>query len=1056
MEHPYVSISKKMLKAAGLMGLMLCMTFVLPNSLYAQGFDLSGQVVDAETQEPIPGANIVEVGTQTGAVTDVDGEFTLTVSGPNVQVRVSFIGYQPQTIDLDGRDEITIALAMQVGELDGLVVTAFGVEREQRSLGYSVTRIDAEPLAATRSTNIADNLSGQVAGLQVTAPNTGPGGSSRLVIRGVTSLTGNNEPLIVVDGVPIDNRNIGQAGEWGGFDGGEGISSLNPDDIEDMTVLKGPSATALYGSRAQNGAILVTTKSGRGMDGYTVDIRTNVTFENILVPYDEFQTEYGQGTRGSIPQTQGEALSTGLSSWGARITGGQTGVQFDGETRPYEVFSNNMENFYSTGVNMTNNIAVSGGSDDSSFRLSLTRLNSEGIIPATTLDRDNINFIGQRTFGDLVVEAKANYVIEQTGFRPQLSDNPSNPALSLTYMPVTLDVRLLDNHKTPQGEHIPFTNSNFRPNPYWGYRENGNEDDRRRLIGFVRASYNLTDWLSVQGRAGTDFYTLRRTTWDSQQTPWVNNGQMTEEEYRVREDNFDLLLQADRRLTEDINMDATLGAARVYESFENLNQFGAQFVIPDLITIGNTSQDTRNLGYGFNEKQVNSLFGSVNFDYRDLVFLEMTARNDWSSTLPSDNNSYFYQSVNVGFSFAEAFDLTNNVFSYGQLRASWAQVGGDTDPYQLNLNYAISGSHPGKGGGTVSHGQITNNTIPLATLRPTETEAIEAGVDLRFFEGRIGLDITAYQQNTTDQILGTTVSNTSGYGDRLINAGEIQNKGIEVLLTGRPIVTTNFQWNTSLNYARNRNEVVALDEGLESLRLGQSRSLITFVDARVGEPYGQIVGAAYQRNDAGEIIFNADGLPLTESNQVLGNFTPDWTAGFSNSFSYRNFSVNSLIDIRWGGEIYSLTNAQAYAAGTHANTVIGRENQEFDDDGNLVAGGVVGQGVTEDGQPNTTAVDPQVYYGNVAANVSEEFVYDASYIKLRSLSLGYSIPQDIVQRVGLSRATVSVVGRNLWLIHKNTPNIDPESAINTGNAQGLEHASLPSTRTIGFDISLQF
>lgn len=1056
MENPYKFLLKMGLKVFWFFGLVMCLIIALPQNASAQSFDISGIVVDDATDEPVPGANIVEVGTQTGTVTNSAGEFSLTVSGSDVQIRVSFIGYEPQILDVDGRSEITVRLQQAVGELDGLVVTAFGVERRQRSLGYSVTRIDAEPLASTRSTNIADNLSGQVAGLQVTSPSTGPGGSARLVIRGVTSLTGDNEPLVVVDGVPIDNRNIGQAGEWGGFDGGEGISSLNPDDIEELTVLKGPSATALYGSRAQNGAILVTTKSGRGMDGYTVNVRSNVTFENILVPYDEFQSEFGQGTRGNIPQTQGEALSTGLSSWGPRITGNQSGVQFDGETRSYEAFSDNMQNFYDTGVNVTNNIAVAGGSENSSFRLSLTRLNSEGIIPATTLDRDNVNFIGQRRFGDLTVQAKANYVIEQTGFRPQLSDNPSNPALSLTYMPVTLDVRLLDRHKDDQGNHIPFTNSNFRPNPYWGFRENGNADDRRRIIGFVRASYNFTDWLSLQGRAGTDFYTLRRTTWDAQNTPWVQGGQMTENEFRVREDNFDLLLQGEQSLTRDINMNATLGAARVYETFENLSQFGQRFVVPELITIGNTSQDTRNLGYGFNEKQVNSVFGSVEFDYQDLLFLELTARNDWSSTLPAENNSYFYPSVNVGFSFAEALDLTNNYFSYGQLRASWARVGGDTDPYQLNLNYAITGSHPTKEGGNVSHGQITNTTIPLATLRPTDTEAIEGGIDLRFFEGRIGLDVTLYRQNTTDQILGTTISNTSGFGSQLINAGEIQNRGIEVLLSGRPVVTQDFQWRTSLNYARNRNEVIALEEGLESLRLGQSRSLITFVDARVGEPYGQIVGAAYQRNDAGEVIFDSDGLPLTENNVVLGNYTPDWTAGWTNNFSYRNFTLSTLLDIRWGGDIYSLTNAQAYAAGTHAKTLEGREGLSFDGDGNLTGGGVVGQGVTADGQTNTTAVDPEVYYGYLAANISEEFVYDASYIKLRSLSLGYNLPADFIQRVGLSSASVSIVARNLWLIHKNTPNIDPESVINTGNAQGLEHASLPSTRSIGFDISLQF
>jgi len=1056
MENPYKSVPKLAVKAVWMVSLMFCFSTLLASSAFAQNVTVSGTVVDSETDDPIPGANIVEVGTQNGTVTDSNGEFSLTVAGSDVQLRVSFIGFQPQTIALDGRSELTIALERTVGELDGLVVTAFGVEREQRSLGYSVSEIDAEPMASTRSTNLADNLSGQVAGLQVTSPSTGPGGSTRLVIRGVTSLTGDNEPLIVVDGVPIDNRNIGEAGMWGGFDGGEGISSLNPDDIEEMSVLKGPSATALYGSRAQNGAILVTTKSGSGMDGYTVDVRSNVTFDNILVDQDEFQTEYGQGTRGQIPQTQGEALSTGLSSWGARIEGNQTGVQFDGETRPYEAFPDNMENFYDTGVNITNNVAVAGGSENSSFRLSLTRLNSEGIIPATQLDRDNFNFIGQRRFGNLNVEAKANYVIEQTDFRPQLSDNPSNPALSLTYLPRTLDVRLLERHEDEQGNHIPFTNSNFRPNPYWGYRENGNEDDKRRLIGFVRTSYNFFDWLSVQGRAGTDIYTLRRTTWDAQNTPWVQGGQMTEDEFRVREDNFDLLIQGNRDITPDIGMDATLGAARVYERFENLSQFGQRFVIPDLITIGNTSQDTRNLGFGFSEKQVNSVFGALNLDYKELLFLELTGRNDWSSTLPDDNNSYFYPSVNVGFSFAEAFDLTNDYFSYGQLRASWANVGGDTDPFQLNLNYAISGSHPTKSGGNISHGQITNGTIPLATLRPTDTESIEGGIDLRFFEGRLGVDFTAYKQNTTDQILGTTVSSTSGFGSRLINAGEIENKGIELLITGRPIVTPEFQWRTSINYARNTNEVVALQEDLESLRLGTSRSRITFVDARVGEPYGQIVGVGYQRNDAGEIIFDGDGLPLTENNQVLGNFTPDWTAGITNNFSYKNFSMSALLDIRWGGEMYSLTNAQAYAAGTHENTLEGREGLSFDEDGNLTGGGVIGEGVTEDGQQNTTAVDPEVYYGFLSSNVSEEFIYDASYVKLRSFSVGYDLPVDIVQRIGLSSAKVSVVARNLWLIHKNTPNIDPESVINTGNAQGLEHASLPSTRSIGFDVSLQF
>ncbi len=1055
MHIPYNQILKYAGKTAGLLSLMFCLAISLPNSALAQGFDISGQVVDSETNEPIPGANIVEVGTQTGTVTNPDGEFSLTVSAADVQIRVSFIGYQAQTINVDGRSTITVRMQQEVGQLDDLVVTAFGIQREERSLGYSVGRVNTEDFARVRSTNIGDNLSGQVAGLQVTSPPTGPAGSTRLVLRGVTSLTGNNEPLIVVDGVPMDNRTIGEAGEWGGFDGGEGLSALNPDDIADLTVLKGPSATALYGSRAQNGAIIVTTKTGAGRDGFSVEVRSNVTFESVLATYDNVQTEFGQGSRGRAPRSQAEALQFGIASWGEPISG-QSVVQFDGVTRPYVLNDRNLENFYDRGTNIANTVAVSGGTENSSFRLSVNRLNSTGIIPTSTVDRDNINFIGSRRVGDLTVEAKANYIIEETNFRPQLSDNPSNPALSLAYMPVTIDVRDLANYKDAQGNHIPFTSSNFRPNPYWGFNENGNQDDRRRLIGFVRANYEILDWLSFQARIGTDFYNLRRTTWDNTGTPWVINGQMNEQSYNVREDNIDAFFQLQRSLTSDVGVNATFGAARTYETFEEVSYGGNTFIIPNLITIGNTTQSSRGVGYGFNEKQVNSLFGTVQFDYQSLLFLELTARNDWSSTLPSDNNSYFYPSVNLSFSFAEALGLTNDWFNYGQIRTSWASVGGDTDPYQLSLTYAISGGHPTKDGGNAAHGGISGGQIPLADLKPTSTTALEAGVDLRFFDGRLGLDATVYQQTTSDQILATTISNASGFDNRVINAGEIENSGIEMRLTARPVVTQNAQWNIALNYGRNRNEVVSLEGDLESLRLGTSRSLHTFVDARVGEPYGQIVGRAYQRDDQGRIIHNDAGLPLFDNNVVLGNYTPDWTGSISNNVTYRNFSLGALIDIRSGGQIYSLTNAQMYGTGRHIDTLPGRSTAQFDGNDNFLGGGVVGDGVNESGQTNNVEVDPQVYYSHIGANISEDFVYDASYVKLRSFSVGYSLPTTVVQRVGLSAASVSIVGRNLWLIHKNTPNIDPESVINTGNAQGLEHATLPSTRSFGFDISLQF
>lgn len=1017
---------------------------------FAQEVDVEGVVLSAEDNEPLPGATVLETGTNQGTVTDAEGQFQLTVSDAEASLTVSYVGFVEQTVELDGQAEVTVHLEEATSDLEEVLVTAYGIERERRRLGYATDDLQGTELAEAREINLGDALSGRMAGVSVQSPPTGPAGSSRVVIRGEAALEGNNQPLYVVDGVPLDNRNLGQADEWGGFDGGDALSSLNPDDIESITVLKGASAAALYGSRAQDGAVVITTRGGAQSPGFAVEYDASATFESILVDFDEFQYEYGQGSRGQAPQSQEEALEMGNSSWGAPIEG-QDVVQFDGETRPYRAYQDQLETFFQNGSTINNTLSFTQTAEDYNLRLSLSRLDNQGIIPTSGFDRTGVNVRGNTWLGDLYVDARLNYTIEEASFRPQMSDNPANPVLSLVYLPSTIDVRDLEEYKDEEGGHIPFSTNVFRPNPYWGFNENMNEDDQRRVTGFVLGRYHFTDAISLQARAGTDYYNMRRTTIQADGSPWIPQGTISEDNWGVREDNFDLLAQLEHDLTPQIGLTATVGGNIRYEQYEHFNNWGEDFVVPDLRVINNTDRGSRSINYNFNEKQVNALLGTAQFDYEDMFFVELTARNDWSSTLPAENNSYFYPSVNANLVFTEALDLPD-VLSSGVVRASWARVGGDTDPYRLTLRYGIDGSHPARDGDEASYGGIVGSEIPLADLQPSQTEGYEGGLDLQFADNRFGLELTLYRQNTINQILGVSVPHSSGFTSRLINAGQIRNEGIEAVLRGRLVQTSDFTWSSTFNWTTNRNQVVELAEGVDSYTLGTSRSGYTFVEARPGEPFGQIVGTSFERNDEGQIVHNEDGLPVVDTEQrVLGNQNPDWTAGWNNTFRYGNFVLNSLIDIRMGGELYSLTNAQAYSTGRHADTVEGREAYIDDPE----SGGIIGEGVQEDGSPNDVAADPQDYFGRIGGQVSEPFVYDASFVRLRELRLSYTVPTGWLEPY-VSGATVSLIGRNLWLLHKNTPNIDPEAGYNVGNAQGLEHASLPSTRSFGLNLNMTF
>jgi len=1041
----YVLNKKKSLSKTFVTMMVMCL--LICASVMAQR-TVTGTVTNTDTGDPLAGVTVQLKGTTTGALTDVEGSYSVIVEGDNAVLVFSFIGFAQKEVEVGNQATVNVALVETGVELDAVVMTALGVSRDKKAIGYSVTEVDGEEFTEARETNVVKSLAGKVAGVSVSAPAAGPAGSSRVIIRGNANLAGNNQPLYVVDGVPIDNTTLGTAGMWGGVDRGDGISSINPDDIETISVLKGPSASALYGSRGQNGVILITTKTGKNRRGIGVEVNSNFVLEDAVTFYDsdDRQFVYGQGTQGQVPDNEEAALAT-RSAWGA-VMDGQPVLQFNGETRPYVPHRDNMDKVFRTGNTLTNTLSLNGGNENATFRLSASDLRNEGIFEGIELRRNTFTARGTSKLGEkLSVDVKVNYINEKATNRPTLSDTPHNPG-HVQEVASSVDLDLLQPFIDENGDYIPYTNSQFRVNPFFGTQLQFNEDIRDRIIAFASAKYDFTSWLSLQLRGGTDFYTTRQTDWDDERTPHLNRpGRMNEREWRVREDNFDFLFLINESFG-DFSINANVGGNRLYRSFELLTLSGNEFIIPGLRTVKNTV--VQNTGYGFNERKINSLYGSAQIGYRDYLFLDVTGRNDWSSTLPDENNSYFYPSASLSFAFTDAFDIDPDVLSFGKVRLSYAEVGGDTDPYQLALTYSIVGlPHLGN-----PQGQIAQGQIPQANLRPTDTRSYEAGLDLRFFGNRLGLDITYYNQSTTDQILSTDISSTSGFGSVVVNAGEITNEGVEVLLTGSPITTeSGFRWDMSLNFARNRNEVIALDDAgqLESLRLEESRARNAFVEARLGQPYGAIVGRAYARDDNGNIIHDADGLPLADNElQLLGVGVPDWTAGFNNTFTFKGISIGALLDLRWGGQIHSNTNRFLYAAGHHINTLEGRE--EF----YAGTGGIVGEGVTESGEVNTVVADPEQYFGRIATEIAEEFVYDADFIKLRQATISYNIPREWLGNTPFQALSVSIVGRNLALLYSDIPNVDPESTYSNGNGQGLEYSSFPQSRSFGFNVNVRF
>lgn len=1029
-------------------------------------------IVTNEAKQPIVGATVIQEGTTRGATTDSKGRFTLSVSDKNATLQVSFIGMATQSVSIGGKTNLEIVLKEEAVSVGEVVVTALGIKREAKALGYAVSSVGKEDLTAGRESNIMQAMIGKVAGVDISTTTAGPTGSSRVLIRGNSQLSGSNLPLYVVDGMPVDNSQLqGADGKWGGsgFDFGDVMSSINPEDIENVTILKGPSASALYGSMASNGVVMITTKSGSARkESLGIEVSSNISFTTLLSKFDDYQRVYGQGRDGRPSMSGQSASTTSQVAWGGKLDPNMDVHIYNDEIRKYGNVNNNILSFFDTGITTTNAVAFSKTNDLSAFRVSVSDMRNWDIVPESELSRTSVSFKGNTQLSKrLTVEAQATYSYESVQNRPALSDSPSNLGNALIGIAPSFDQKWLSsNYKDETGRYNDWNGDKYRINPYWVINEMSNKSKRDRLIGQGRLYYAFTDYLKASFKAGLDSYTFRFTDFTPMYTPGFTDGMMKEMTNNVMQYNFEMMLRFQKRFG-DFDVSAFVGGNVMRYEYESMIQTGQTQVIPGLQDITNYSSIETE--HALVRKAVRSLFGQVSLGYKEFAYLDATFRNDVSSTLSPKNRSYFYPSVSGSLIFSNLFEH-KEWFTFGKLRASWAKVGGDTSPYQLQLEYGLK-PYTNKG---TSLGYITSGSVPNANLKPTSTYSFEVGMDVRFLDNRLGLDFTYYQQITKDQILSLPVSQSTGYSRAMINAGEISNKGIEASLSLVPVKTKNFTWDANINFAKNYNEVVKLHEDVKDFELAAARWANAFIYASEGQPYGVIVGKKLNRTEAGEVIYE-NGLPTFDDKvSVLGNGNYDFTLGFRNAFSYKNLSMSVLVDMKFGADVYSMSKMQSHVNGTSKETLEGREGWYASEQARLSAnvdakdwtptGGYVGKGVKAvtdaDGNvsyvPNDVYVDPAKYWQALQNSSPEPFICDNSFVKLREVSLSYSCPKKWFVHTPIESVTLSAYGRNLLLIYSKVDNIDPESSYNNGNGQGFEYGSLPSRRTFGFGINVKF
>ncbi len=1058
--------------APPIMAWLIALTcFCLP--AHAQERTIEGTVVDADTN-PIPGVNVLVKGTSQGTITNIDGQYRINVPNDAEALVFSFVGYETLEVPIGTQSIIDVDLTEDARQLGEVVVTALGVERETKALGYAVEEVQGTSITQARETNLVNSLSGRVAGVNVTGGSTTIGGSARITIRGESSLNINkNQPLFIVDGVPINNNVVGSSGSGNlETDYGNGAGEINPDDVESISVLKGPNAAALYGSRAANGVIIITTKSGKNNKGLGVSVNSTATFENPL-RLPDWQDQYGQGNRGAFSFVDGEGggIADGVDeSWGPRLDGqpipqfdsprnvpgfrgGDIDAAPDGSTitpTPWVSNPDNVTDFFETGLTLTNNVAVSGGNESGNFRLSYTNLDQTGMLPNTDLRRNTVLFSGGYKLSEkLKADATVNYIRSRSDNRPSISYGTESLMYLWVWYGRQINTDNLRNYWQPglEGQQQFNYNYNYHDNPYFTSYENTNGQAKDRLLGNISLTYDFTDDLSLLIRSGTDFYRElrdRKRAFSTQRFPF---GMYREDNIFFEERNTDFLLSYNKTLNQVWSLGASFGGNRMDQTYEYNELVAPQLSIPEVYNFGNSRVALQAEEF-VNRKRINSLYGLINLGYQNVLFLDFTARNDWSSTLPEDNNSYFYPSVSASAVISDMVELPS-AFAFAKLRASWAQVGNDTDPYSLRNVYNFL--QPIGDFQRVTESGVIRNP----NLKPEIVSSFEIGTDLRFFGGRLGLDFTYYNMNSRNQILRIDVDRTSGYSQNVINAGEIRNRGVELMLTGTPVELSNgFRWDVNLNWTRNRGEVVELTEGIPSYRIAGNRGATIL--AVPGERMGDIYGSVFQRHE-GQIVYSETGFPLRTSDiENIGNYNPDWMLGINNTVSFKGFNLGVLLDIRQGGVIVSQTTWIGRNAGQLEGTVLGREN-------GLVGDGVIVTQRDESGnitevRPNDVVVparDWNYQYFRRENNV-EAAAWDASFTKLREVRFGYTFPNTLFGSTPFRDVSLSVVGRNVALWTQN-PHIDPENMSMSGGTlvPGVENMAYPTPRSIGFNLNFK-
>jgi len=1027
--------------------------------------DIAGTVTDEDNQ-PLPGVNVLVKNTTVGTITDIDGNYRLSIPDDAAVLVFSSVGYTAQEVDINGRSTIDLSMIPDVTELGEVVVTALGIEKDSRTLGYATSTVAPEELTVNRTPNVMNALQGKIAGVNISSLGTGPGGSSKIRIRGQSSISGQNNPLIVINGVPVDNTNFGTnprgndpnaPGTNGGgltADGGDAFQSINPDDIESMTVLKGATAAALYGSRAKDGVIMITTKKGKGTKGIGVTYNLNYTNEQPL-DFTDYQYQYGQGENGVRPTS--ENPTSGQWSFGERIQPGMTQILFDGVEVPYVAQRDRVDKFFRNGQNITNTISFAAGGEKGNLNLSLSNLRSLGIVPNNTYERRTVNLgFDYELSRKVSVSGAINYSNEFNENPPNVAQQDNTIPVSLYNLANTMPLDLLNEKKfNAEGNEFVYSRFRNRTNPYFTLAQQFNNVRRDRIFGNVAVKYDIADWLFVQGRIGQDYWSRDQDannypTGQASRPPAPEgfvNGVYTQESRRFREINADLLISAYREFG-DFGVGLNLGGNRLYiRSDQNFVRV-TDFVIRDLYTVQNGRvKDPR---YNLFERGVNSLYASAEFSYQDMLFLTGTFRNDWFSTLSPVNRSIGYPSVSLSYVFTESFNAPSWL-DFGKLRAAYAEVGSDTDvqPYSDVLFYGVNANLFSNPSGSLQPvASINGNTLPNPDLKPMRASEAEIGFELQMFDNRFGLDIAAYQKNTIDQIITAQISDGSGFVNTRINTGESRTRGIEFLVNVVPVQSEDFQWSVSFNGMYNKTKVLRLqtDEEGETITVGR-HVFNGFLQQVVGQEIGQLAGFGFRRDAQGRQIFGDNGVAMRTDDLVnFGSALPNWVGGITNSFNYKGINFSFLIDFKLGNMMMSGTNFNATRHGLHRMTLDGRE------------GGVVGDGVNQAGEQNTVAADPQTYWEVVRSQqLVEPIVYDGGYWKLRQISLGYDLTRFLPENFPAQAVRLNFVANNVFILQKWVPNIDPESfGFTSDNLVGLESTGLPTTRGLGFNLNVKF